>query len=103
MKLEDSVVVFMAGLAKNILEREGNGGKVTRIECTTTVSPKPFTIEVRAVGQYNTTCIVGYIFVVWCVVPPRADSSSSATLLTAAEYSALLVLYVPRSAVLLSI
>lgn len=51
VKLEDAVVVFMAGLAQNILEREGNAGKVTRIECTTTVSPKPFTIEVRAVQQ----------------------------------------------------
>ena len=48
LKLEDAVVLFMAGLAENILQREGdNDEKVTRIECVTTVSPDPFTIEVR--------------------------------------------------------
>lgn len=74
MKLEDAVVVFMAGLAQNILEREGNDGKVTRIECTTTVSPKPFTIEVRALYNrgYKEWYDTRYIIVVCCFVVPRA-------------------------------
>ena len=97
----------MVGLAENILEREGHAGRVTRIECTTTVSPKPFTIEVGAVGQYSTSRMIRgtrYLFVVcYVVVPPGAVyDDGSRNPLTAVEYTPLLVVYVPRSARLCS-